>query len=37
LSSLDASTLARLERDLGKLIAALGVDERGAHIPIAAE
>jgi DNA-binding MarR family transcriptional regulator len=34
LSSLDASTLARLERDLGKLIAALGVDERGAHVPI---
>ena len=37
LSSLDAATLARLERDLGKLIAALGVDERGAHIPIAAD
>jgi len=37
LSSLDAITLARLERDLGKLIAALGVDERGAHIPIGQE
>jgi DNA-binding MarR family transcriptional regulator len=32
LASLDAPTLARLDRDLGKLIASLGVDERGAHI-----
>ena len=34
LGSLDSSTLARLDRDLGKLIAALGADERGAHIPL---
>jgi DNA-binding MarR family transcriptional regulator len=34
LASLDASTLARLDRDLGKLISALGADERGAHILI---
>ena len=26
--------LARLDRDLGKLIVALGADERGAHIPM---
>lgn len=32
LGSLDAATLARLDRDLGKLITALGADERGAHI-----
>jgi DNA-binding MarR family transcriptional regulator len=34
LASLDSATLARLDRDLGKLIAALGADERGAHIPL---
>jgi DNA-binding MarR family transcriptional regulator len=34
LGSLDAATLARLDRDLGKLITALGADERGAHILI---
>lgn len=34
LGSLDAATLARLDRDLGKLIAALGADELGAHIPL---
>jgi DNA-binding MarR family transcriptional regulator len=34
LSSLDPAALARLERDLNKLITALGVDERGAHILI---
>jgi MarR family transcriptional regulator, organic hydroperoxide resistance regulator len=32
LGSLDATTLARLDRDLGKLITALGADEGGAHI-----
>jgi DNA-binding MarR family transcriptional regulator len=37
LSSLDPATLARMERDLNKLITALGVDERGAHILIAQE
>lgn len=37
LSSLDSATLARLERDLNKLITALGGDERGAHILIAQE
>lgn len=34
LGSLDVKTLARLERDLGKLIAALDVDERDAGIPL---
>jgi DNA-binding MarR family transcriptional regulator len=34
LASLDSATLARLDRDLGKLIVALGADERGAHIPM---
>lgn len=35
LSALDASTLARLEVDLGELIQVLGADERGAGIPLA--
>jgi DNA-binding MarR family transcriptional regulator len=34
LDRLDAATLARLERDLGKLIEQLGIDERGAAIPL---
>src|SRR5688572_5650794 len=34
LASLDAATLARLERDLGKLIDALGADDRGENIPL---
>lgn len=34
LASLDAKTLARLDKDLAKLIAALGADERGANIPL---
>ncbi|MGH8433836.1 MAG: MarR family winged helix-turn-helix transcriptional regulator [Pseudomonas sp.] len=34
LASLDAQTLSRLDKDLGKLIAALDVDERGAGIPL---
>lgn len=34
LASLDASTLARLDADLGLLIGALGADERGANIPL---
>ena len=34
LGRLDKATLARLERDLGKLIGELGVDERGATIPL---
>jgi DNA-binding MarR family transcriptional regulator len=34
LARLDAPTLARLEKDLGKLIAELGADERGAAIPL---
>lgn len=34
LSSLDARTLSRLDKDLGKLIEALGADERGAGIPL---
>ena len=34
LNSLDARTLARLERDLGKLIDALEVDEHDAGIPL---
>lgn len=35
LRSLDAATLARLEKDLDKLIAILHADRRGAHIPLA--
>lgn len=35
LAALDPATLARLERDLGKLIAELGADERGERIPLA--
>ncbi|MEP6875116.1 MAG: MarR family winged helix-turn-helix transcriptional regulator [Burkholderiales bacterium] len=34
LNSLDVKTLARLEKDLGKLIEALDVDERDAGIPL---
>lgn len=34
LASLDAKTLARLDKDLAKLIAALDADERGANIPL---
>jgi DNA-binding MarR family transcriptional regulator len=34
LARLDKRTLARLERDLGALIAELGADERGANIPL---
>jgi DNA-binding MarR family transcriptional regulator len=34
LASLDAQTLARLDRDLGKLIVALGADIRAAGIPL---
>ncbi len=34
LASLDAKTLARMERDLGKLIGVLEADERGAGIPL---
>lgn len=34
LESLDAATLARLDRDLGRLIGVLGADERGAGIPL---
>lgn len=35
LATLDEATLARLERDLGELIALLGADERAAGIPLA--
>jgi DNA-binding MarR family transcriptional regulator len=35
LASLDTRTLARLEEDLGKLIAALEADERAANVPLA--
>lgn len=35
LDSLDTATLKRLDRDLGRLIEALGADERGANIPLA--
>lgn len=35
LARLDAATLRALERDLGKLIAALEIDERAAGIPLA--
>ena len=34
LATLDVATLARLEHDLGQLIAALDVDERGARVPL---
>lgn len=34
LSQLDARALARLERDLGALIALLGTDERAARMPL---
>lgn len=34
LAGLDAKTLARLDADLARLIAALGADERGANIPL---
>jgi len=34
LASLDRQTLKRLDRDLGRLIEALGVDERAAGIPL---
>jgi DNA-binding MarR family transcriptional regulator len=34
LQRMDAATLARLERDLGKLIDELGVDGKGASIPL---
>lgn len=34
LARLDKRTLARLDRDLAALIAELGVDERGASIPL---
>ncbi|WP_298835193.1 MarR family winged helix-turn-helix transcriptional regulator [uncultured Piscinibacter sp.] len=34
LAGLDAKTLTRLDADLARLIAALGVDERGANIPL---
>lgn len=35
LNNLDRATLARLERDLGALISALGADARAAGIPLA--
>jgi DNA-binding MarR family transcriptional regulator len=34
LASLDAATLARLDRDLGKLIEALDTDQRGERVPL---
>ncbi|QPF75574.1 MarR family transcriptional regulator [Roseateles sp. DAIF2] len=34
LQALDAATLRRLDQDLGRLISELGVDERGAGIPL---
>lgn len=34
LASLDAQTLKRMDRDLGKLIEALGADERAAGLPL---
>ncbi|MFB2351302.1 hypothetical protein, partial [Priestia megaterium] len=34
LAGMDPKTLARLDKDLGALIAALGADERGAGIPL---
>jgi DNA-binding MarR family transcriptional regulator len=35
LKQLDAATLRRLQQDLGKLIAVLGVDKRAGRIPLA--
>lgn len=35
LASLDAETLARIDEDLGRLIDALGADQRAANIPLA--
>ena len=37
LQRLDAATLARLERDLGKLIEELGLDESGASFPLGSD
>ena len=37
LGRLDPRTLARLDRDLGRLIEELGADERGAGIPIGSD
>jgi DNA-binding MarR family transcriptional regulator len=37
LGRLDKRTLARLERDLGTVIAELGADERGANIPLGSD
>jgi MarR family transcriptional regulator, organic hydroperoxide resistance regulator len=37
LQRLDAATLARLERDLGKLIDELGIDESGASFPLGSD
>ncbi|MRD47513.1 MarR family winged helix-turn-helix transcriptional regulator [Caenimonas koreensis] len=34
LASLDATTLSRLDKDLGKLIAVLEADERAANVPL---
>jgi hypothetical protein len=34
LASLDAATLARLDRDLGKLIEVLGADARAERVPL---
>ncbi|HSV33932.1 MAG TPA: MarR family transcriptional regulator [Ramlibacter sp.] len=34
LANMDSQTLARLDKDLGTLVAALGVDRRGAGIPL---
>jgi DNA-binding MarR family transcriptional regulator len=34
LANMDPGTLARLDKDLGELIAALGADRRGAGIPL---
>jgi hypothetical protein len=34
LASLDAATLARLDRDLGKLIEVLGADECKGNVPL---
>jgi hypothetical protein len=31
---MNPKTLARLDKDLGELISALGADERGAGIPL---
>jgi DNA-binding MarR family transcriptional regulator len=37
LGRLDRATLARLDRDLSRLIAELGVDERGATVPLGSD